>query len=367
MRPVSLYVHVPFCRRRCPYCTFYHVPLGDRYRESSLVDSLVREFESAASGIGEPFVVPTVYIGGGTPTTIGFDALRRILGAVASRLDPGGAEITVEMNPEDVDEVVLDEAAGAGVNRVSLGVQSMSGTAQEILGRCPPEVNRRALGLVAGRFENFNADILAGIPGAPPGGLAATLAAVDEYRPSHYSVYCLEPGGDIAEPVSGFFRDVDPDRSAEEYLEACAALGARGYGHYEVSNFAIPGRECAHNFVYWRGSEYLGIGPGAHSFIGGERFRNVASVDLYIGRSAGDPDGIRRYDRRGAEEIALERIMLGLRTAAGVSLSSIAAPPDTIEEIRAEGFALVEEGRLRLTDRGYLVLNEIVQRLIRGA
>jgi oxygen-independent coproporphyrinogen-3 oxidase len=365
MRSISLYVHVPFCRRRCPYCTFYHVPLGDGIRERSLVDALVNEFEFVARGIGGPFWVPTVYVGGGTPSVIGFEALRRILDPVLPRLDPAGAEITVEMNPEDVDESVLAEAALAGVNRVSLGVQSMSRRAQEILGRCPPEVNRGALGLVSDRFENFNADILAGIPGAPAGELEATIAAVREYDPPHFSLYCLEPGGDSAEAVSGFFGSVDPDRSAAEYLEACAALGALGYAHYEVSNFARPGRECAHNLVYWEGAEYIGIGPGAHSFVGAERFRNFSSVDRYIAQSSGYPRGVRRHDPRGAEEIALERVMLGLRTSAGVPLSIVAAPPDTIEEIRAEGLALVGGGRLRLTDRGFLVLNEIIHRLSR--
>jgi putative oxygen-independent coproporphyrinogen III oxidase len=365
MRSISLYVHVPFCRRRCPYCTFYHTPLGDGMRERSLVDALVNEFEFVAREIGEPFSVPTVYIGGGTPSAIGFDELRRILEPVVPRLDRAGAEITVEMNPEDVDESALAEAALAGVNRVSLGVQSMSPRAQGILGRCPPEINRGALELVSDRFDNFSADILAGVPGAPAGEIEATIAAVCEYGPAHYSVYCLESGGDIDEPASGFFRNVDPDRSAAEYLEACAALEARGYAHYEVSNFARPGRECAHNLVYWEGAEYIGIGPGAHSFVGSERYRNLASVDRYIARSREYPRGIRRRDRRGAGEKALERIMLGLRTSAGVPLSIVAAPPEAIEGIRAEGLALVGGGRIRLTDRGFLVLNEIIHRLNR--
>jgi putative oxygen-independent coproporphyrinogen III oxidase len=365
MRSISLYVHVPFCRRRCPYCTFYHIPLGDGTRERSLVDALVNEFKFVTREIGEPFSVPTVYIGGGTPAVIGFDELRRILEPVVPRLDPAGAEITVEMNPEDVDESVLAEAALTGVNRVSLGVQSMSPRAQEVLGRCPPEFNRAALELVSDQFDNFNADILAGIPGAPAGEIEATIAAVGEYDPPHYSVYCLEPGGDIDDGASGFFASVDPDRSAAEYLEACSALDAHGYTHYEVSNFARPGRECAHNLAYWEGAEYIGIGPGAHSFVGSERYRNLASVDRYIARSSEYPLGIRRRDRRGVEETALERIMLGLRTSSGVPLSIVAAPPGAIEEIRAEGLAVVGGGRLRLTDRGFLVLNEIIHRLNR--
>jgi oxygen-independent coproporphyrinogen-3 oxidase len=362
-RRISLYVHVPFCRRRCAYCTFYHVSLGDGAIRRAFVDAVLVEYDSAASEIGEPFTIPTIFLGGGTPSVIGCAEIGRILERARPMIAREGAEATIELNPEDVGGAFLDELKSLGFNRVSLGVQSMDDRAQRTLGRCPPRTNQRALELVSARFENYSADLLLGIPSSSVGDLRRTLEAIGSFAPPHLSLYCLEPGGDIAEPSREFFQRVDVDRCAEEYLLACEVLESAGYAHYEISNFARPGRECAHNLVYWRGGEYLGLGPGAHSYVVGRRFHNAPSLSSYLGRADDLPWAVRVEDPRGEAQERLEELMLGLRTSEGIPLAALPRGAAALEDFVQEGLARREGVRVRLTDRGYLLLNDVVHRL----
>jgi oxygen-independent coproporphyrinogen-3 oxidase len=189
--------------------------------------------------------------------------------------------------------------------------------------------------------------------------LRATLVRLVAKSPAHLSVYGLEAGGDMAEDVERFFRAVDPDRVADEYLETCALLDAAGYRHYEVSNFARDGRESAHNRVYWDGGDYLGVGPAAHSSVGGRRFSNPPSIDDYAARRGAEQLAARRLDADG--DARIESIMLALRTDRGLALASCDA--GTVDELVAGGFARIVDGRVRLSDAGYLVLNDVVLKL----
>ena len=216
MRAISLYVHVPFCMRRCSYCTFYHVPHIDDY-ETAFVNGLIRELASAAEVLGEPFRCPTVFFGGGTPSVLSGKSLDKIFDAIAPYVsDTDDVEITLEANPEDVNEGLLRGLRNRGVNRLSLGVQSMNPGALKVLKRCTADVNARAIDLVAAHFGNHSIDVLLGIPGGTLADLQSTMKRLTNCAPPHFAVYCLEPGGVMKSEVGDFFAGVDPERAAEE-------------------------------------------------------------------------------------------------------------------------------------------------------
>jgi len=360
MKPLSLYVHVPFCTRRCSYCSFYHVEAA-REREVRFVDALVSEIDAAMARIGVASL-RTVFVGGGTPTVMGRDSWERVMMALAPWMPADGPEeFTVEMNPEDVTRELVTFLRGLGVNRASLGIQSMHEVGQKVLKRCAPDVNARAIDVVMASFDNVSMDVLLGVPRTTTADLSATVSTLVSYRPRHLSVYGLEAGGDMSGEVERFFGAVDPDRVADEYLEVCGLLGAAGYRHYEVSNFALPGFESRHNRVYWDGGDYLGVGPAAHSAIGGRRFWNEPSLDAYLARRGDEHLGARHDDAGG--DTAVERIMLALRTDRGAPRAWLAADDPAIDAFAREGLVTVEGDRIRATDRGYLLLNDLVLRL----
>ena len=357
MRELSLYIHVPFCTRRCSYCSFYHVP-SEKERERSFVDALVSEIDVALHELA-PVALRTIFVGGGTPTVLSRGEWERMVAAVepyASAVQ----EFTVEMNPEDVDASLVSFLRGLGVNRASLGIQSMHPVGQKVLKRCDPDTNLRAIDTVMAEWDNVSFDVLLGVPKTTPADLADTLRTLLGKGPSHLSVYGLEAGGDMADEVERFFRAVDPDRVADEYLDTCRLLAGAGFDHYEVSNFAKPDCESRHNRAYWDGREYLGVGPAAHSMVGGRRFLNEPSLDEYAGRRGAQHLAARVFDDGGDEK--LEAAMLALRTSHGIARERCDAT--VLAEMLAEGLAVADGDRVRLTDRGYLVLNEIVLRLL---
>lgn len=363
MRQISLYIHVPFCTRRCSYCSFYHVPSA-KSREEAFVDALLGEIDAAFAAIAGPFELRTVFTGGGTPTVLDDALWRRIAAAIAPRFPPGGpAEFTVEMNPEDVEPGRVRFLRALGVNRASLGIQSMHPVGQKVLKRCAPEVNARAIDVVRDTFDNVSFDVLLGVPRTTPADLAETLETLLARDPRHLSVYGLEPGGDMSHEVERFFQTVDPDRVADEYLGVCETLRARGFRHYEVSNFARPGFESLHNRVYWDGGDYLGVGPAAHSSLEGRRFWNEPSLDAYLGRCGDEHIAARVHDETGDGPV--ERVMLALRTDRGAPAEWFAGA--RVREFAADGLLKLRGDRVVATDRGLLVLNDLVLRLSRPA
>jgi oxygen-independent coproporphyrinogen-3 oxidase len=319
----SGYVHIPFCRSRCPYCDFAVVTpdeggtpeVVDRY-----VAAVLAEIDMEPDGFGP---LDAVNLGGGTPSAMAPADLERILDRLANRhgLRPG-AEISIEANPEDIDADTARALCVVGFNRLSLGVQSLDGAVLQSLGRAHDA--RQALDAVGAArragFGSVSIDLIFGTPGESIGEWRTTVDQALAAEPDHLSAYALtvERGTDLSRAVLAGAPAPDPDDLADKYELLDEALAAVGVTRYEVSNFARPGHPCRYNLATWAQGEYLGFGLGAHDHRGGIRRRNVRRLDVYlerVGRREPPESGREVLDGWAAEQ---ERVMLGLRRGAGV-------------------------------------------------
>jgi putative oxygen-independent coproporphyrinogen III oxidase len=363
----GLYVHVPFCLTRCGYCDF-NTYAGIDHLRLPYVEALRREAELARPAWeGTPFV--SVFLGGGTPTTLPIDAMAALLdslrGAFAVTPD---AEITSEANPDTVDEAYLRGMRAAGVERLSLGLQSFDPAVLRSLERVHTAESAVAAFRAARRagFDDVNLDLIYGAEGETLASWRSTLERTVAFEPDHVSAYALtiEPATALGRKVAaGLAPAPDGDLQADMYAAACDVLGAAGYEHYEVSNWALRGHRCVHNIGYWEGRPYLGLGAGAHSYRDGRRWWNVRPPQQYLDevRAARLPIG-------GAESLSdderrLERLLLGLRMAEGVPQEWVAAGAARANDLVALGLAARRAGRIALTDRGMLLANELVLEL----
>jgi oxygen-independent coproporphyrinogen III oxidase len=338
-----LYVHLPFCAHRCGYCDFV-TAVGRREQHGAYVDALLRELDEERHVLGE---VETVFLGGGTPTFTALPELVRLLDAL-----PRADEFTVEANPETVTPELARALRGHGVNRVSLGAQSFRPHLLEVLERgAQPSDVRRAFSLLRGAgFDNLSLDLIYGIPGQTVADLGADLADAIALGPEHLSFYELE-----AKPGTRFthawgtelVRQAD---SMEDYFErVVASLTAAGYRWYETANFCRGGRRALHNLGYWLGRDYLGIGVGAVSTLGGERRRNTPRLARYL---AGAYD--REIEMLDDHTRARERILLGLRLDDPLPIAGLehAIDPAGLARVEQLGLARREHETLTLTERG---------------
>ncbi len=284
----ALYLHIPFCRARCSYCDFNtYTTIGDL--QGDYVDTLAREIRLVGELGGHPGV-RTIFFGGGTPSLLTPEQTAALLSAARAAFAVApDAEITMEANPGTVDEAWLAAVRALGVNRLSFGVQSALPDELALLGRehdFAAAVEAVAAARAAG-FDNLNLDLIYGLPGQSVADWRRTLDAVEPLGVEHISLYCLtiEPGTPMQRWLhNGAIMAPDPDAAADQYEVACRELAAAGYGHYEISNWARPGRECRHNVVYWRNEPYLGLGAGAHGMAGGRRYQVVRQPRTYIKR-----------------------------------------------------------------------------------
>ncbi|MCU0311146.1 MAG: radical SAM family heme chaperone HemW [Acidimicrobiales bacterium] len=354
-RPFGAYVHIPFCAARCDYCAF--ATWTDRHHLTepylrALTTDIARHRDDGR--LGE---VSSIFVGGGTPSMVPAAGLTAVLAEIPRR---PGAEVTVECNPDTVDEALLATYVEGGVNRVSFGVQSMVPEVLAALGRThdPANVERSVAAARAVGITNVNLDVIYGGAGETLEQWARTLDAVVALDPPHVSAYGLtvEPGTPLADDVE---RHPDDDDQADKYLLATEVLGGAGLEWYEISNWAKPGHRCRHNELYWDQGDYLGFGCAAHSHLAGRRWWNVRTPDRYIDAvEAGAPT------EAAAEELEprrrrVEALQLALRTTAGVPVDALAVEDRELLD------GLVEEsgGRLRLTVPGRLLANEVAVRL----
>ena len=288
---IALYLHIPFCRTKCPYCDF-NTYAGIQSLLPSYLEALQTEVSLWGQGLEAP-EVGSVFLGGGTPSLLEPGQMDRLLGAIrdAFRLRED-AEVTAEVNPDDVTVARIQGFFSSGVNRVSMGVQSLDRGLLEVLGRRHDDKGavRAFRAIREAGCSNINVDLMYGLPHQTLEQWDSTVQGVLDLGPDHISAYCLtlEEGTPLERRVRlGLLPEPDPDLAAEMYASAEERLSSDGYACYEISNWARPGRECRHNLVYWRNQPYLGVGPGAHSYLGGLRFRVVDSPAEYIARVRG--------------------------------------------------------------------------------
>lgn len=333
---MHLYIHIPFCRYRCDYCDFFTRTCVSGTRQKEVLRAIAAQAGELLQRFS-PGTPETVYVGGGTPSALAPEARDVLLALLGTLTGSGGAvrEVTVELNPEDVTESLLDSLEASGVNRLSLGVQSLRDETLARIGRpATAGVTRRGLELVARRWGGapsgryrWSADLLAGIPGGTPESTVRDLEEILTYAPEHISLYELGIERDTALGLAlrrGRIASPPVDTVAEELEWVRNTLIGRGYIHYEVSNYALPGGRSVHNLGYWRMAPHLGIGPGAVGTLTGEepvRYTNTRDFSLYC--TAGDR-GLRE-EGIAPRDFVKELLMMGLRTEEGVSLSRAAA------------------------------------------
>lgn len=360
--PMGLYLHIPFCKAKCPYCDFYSLPAEESMMERYTA-SLIIAMEH--SGVAGPF--DTLYFGGGTPNLLGAHRLNQLIEGAFSHFSWGeNAEITLEANPGSLSYDELISLRQSGFNRLSIGVQSLWEHELSLLGRLHSPANAlRAIDSASrAGFGHISCDLIIGLPGQDMRHIAHSVKALTETAADHISVYMLK-----IEPDTPFFTrymEPDGDMQADLYLATVELLGSEGFRQYEISNFARGGGESRHNLKYWRLVPYLGLGPSAHSFINGERRYFPRDIRGFM--AAENPLSLWQSDGEGGG--ADEYVMLSLRLSEGAELSVLEQlfPGGKItEKLRPlinDGLVRVEGGRLSLTPRGFLLSNRIIAHLL---
>jgi putative oxygen-independent coproporphyrinogen III oxidase len=379
-RPFGVYVHVPFCTVRCGYCDFNTYTVADLgtatgvpgASRTTYAGAAVEEVRLARRVLGEPAPVETVFFGGGTPTLLSPADLGAVLAAIDAELGLApGAEVTTEANPDSVTKADLAALRETGFTRISFGMQSAVDHVLTVLDRThdPARVPDVVAWARAAGFEQVSLDLIYGTPGEAPADWEASLDAALACEPDHVSAYSLivEDGTALARRVRrGELPMPDEDDLADKYAVADQRLSAAGLSWYEVSNWARDdAARCRHNLLYWTGADWWGIGPGAHSHVGGVRWWNVRHPAAYAERIAAGVSPAQARELLDAETRRVERVLLELRLSDGLPLSVLDdAGRAAVDGQVARGLVAVEGDRLVLTDPGRLLADGVVRELL---
>lgn len=379
-----LYIHIPYCRRKCLYCDFFSG--GARIADwTGLADALLAELQERIEELPER--IESIYIGGGTPSLMppdvfgDFTSRLRQLVVTAGKISEDDAEFTIEINPEDVDDRHIEVWREAGVNRVSIGIQTFDNRLLQSIGRSHTgDMAEIALKRLKAEFENVSGDLIFGIPGQSVEDLRRDVYRLIDCGPEHVSVYSMmyEEGTALtALRDAGRVEEADDDTVARQYECLTEILGAAGYEHYEISNYARPGFRSRHNSGYWTGKPYLGIGPSAHSFDGvSVRRANPADLRGYLGRFGKFRAGETSFfteERLNRDERLEERIMLSLRRCEGLNLKQLCHDfgREAERKVRkkaaghlAAGNLIEEPGGIRLSRKGVMIADSVMVDLI---
>jgi oxygen-independent coproporphyrinogen-3 oxidase len=385
---LGVYIQVPFCSAKCTYCNF-HTGVFPHALHAPYVDAVCREIADARALYGpdrrvliEPLgelIADTVYVGGGTPSLLAPEFLARILDAVRASFTTELSEVTLEADPETIAPQKARAWREAGFNRASLGAQSFRDKELMAAGRKhrAAEIAFADSLLREAGFSNLSYDLIIGLPHQTHASWAESLDRLLDLRPEHVSIYMLEvdDGSRLGREILsagaryGAAKVPSEDEMADCYELARRRLEAASYGHYEISNWAKPGWESRHNLKYWRREPYLGIGAGAHSFNGGERWANVHDPAGYMASVARGRLAIEQRELLTAEQILREKCFLGLRQAGGLNLNDVDAGPrermqPQIDRLLAEGLVRMQGGWLQIAPERLSVANEVIVELL---
>ena len=374
-KPLGIYVHVPFCRSKCEYCDFYSLTTSEDKVVDGYLDAVCAHIKEAGA-LAPGYVVDTIYFGGGTPSFFGADGLATVLTTIRRNFDvDNNAEITFEANPDSVSDKLLHRLRAEGFNRASLGIQCDNDEILKAIGR-PHNYTQAVVAFQRMRkagFRNISVDLIYGLPGQTLRDWENTLDNVLRLGPDHISCYGLT----VMEgtPLYNYQDQIDlpgDDDQADMYLAAVDMLADRRYRQYEISNFCKKGYYSRHNMKYWTGGEYLGFGPSASSDFAGKRFTLVRDVNAYIEGILHGGEVMEEVQDIPLRERAGEYLMLRLRTSSGISaqeyerqfLLSFDPVEDLLREYRGLYTARTDDGRWRLTPKGFLISNSIISNLL---